>query len=265
LRGGYSEEMVTRARAAARKAMELDPNLAESYTASGKIKLTFDLDFAGAEADLKKGLALGPGKHDVVMAVGDFNLMLGRPAAALPYYERAMELDPLSVIAAHDMGLVNMILGNHEQCAFYFKKAIDINPNWTWGHVKLGLNYTHMGRCDEALASAASAEALLAGSDTPATRSWLGFTYARCGQKEKAYEALETMRALAGQGYLDPVLIAIVYLGLKDIDTALEYLQQGIDDKSQSRMYYAASPAIYMNELGEDPRFLDMLRELGFP
>jgi len=265
LRGGESEEMVAKARAAARKAMELDPNLAESYTAAGMIKLIFDLDFAGAEADLAKGLALGPGKHDVVMAMGDYNLMIGRPAAALPYYERAMELDPLSTIAAHDMGLVNMILGNYEQCAFYFKKAIDINPNWTWGYVKLGLDYTHMGMCEEALASAESAEALLAGSDTPATRSWLGYTYARCGQKEKAYEALEAIRALSDQGYLDPVLIAVVYLGLKDIDTALEYLQQGIDEKSDSRVYYPVSPSIYMEELGEDPRFQAMLEELGFP
>ena len=206
LRGSERDETMEIARTAAAKAMKLDPDLPEAYIASGMIKLIFDLDFEAAEADLKKGMELGSGQHDPVMSFGDFNLFMGRYDVALSYYERALKLDPLSTIAAHDMGIANMVMGNYEECAFYFKKAIDINPNWTWGHVKLALTYSLAGKCEEAMASAEIAESLLAGSDTPATRSWLGFTYARCGHEDKARAALATMQGMAETEYVDPAL-----------------------------------------------------------
>ncbi len=265
LRGGDRDETVEKARAAANQAMKLDPNLPEAFTASGMIKLVFDLDFAGAEADLKKGLELGPGKHDTVMPYGDFNLFMGRYDEALIYYQRAMQLDPLSVIAAHDMGFANLVMGNHEECAFYFKKAIDINPNWTWGHVKLALNYSLVGKCEEALAAAEIAESLLAGSDTPATRAWLGFTYSRCGQEEKARAALVTMQGMAETEYVDPALFAETHLGLRDLDQAIAYFLQALAERSPGLIYFKMSPDIFLAELGEDPRFQAMVMEIGFP
>jgi TolB-like protein/Tfp pilus assembly protein PilF/tRNA A-37 threonylcarbamoyl transferase component Bud32 len=264
LRGGERDEILGKARAAARKAMELDPNLPEAYTAAGMIKLVFDLDFEGAEADLIKGLELGPGKHDTVMPYGDFLLLMGRYDEARATYERAMKLDPLSVIAAHDMGFVNMLMKNYEKCAFYFKKAIDINPNWTWGHVKLALNYSHMGQCDQALASTEIAESLLAGSDTPATRAWLGFTYARCGEEEKAKSSLAALQAMAETQYVDPALFAGLYLGLRDLDQAIAYYEEAMAERSPGLVYFHVSPDIYMDELGEDPRFQAMLKKIGF-
>jgi serine/threonine-protein kinase len=245
--------------------MELDPGLPEAFTASGKIKLIFDLDFAGAETDLKRGRELGPGIHDTVMSYGDFLLFVGRYAEARANYEQAMKLDPLSVIACHDMGLVNMMMKNYEQCAFYFKKAIDINPNWTWGHVKLALNYSHMGLCDEALASTEVAESLLAGSDTPATRAWLGYTYARCGQEEKAQAALAKLREMASKEYVDPSVFATLFLGLEDVDQAISYLEQALAERAPGVVYFRASPDIFMDELGDDPRFQAMIAQIGFP
>jgi len=186
LRGSERDETVEMARAAAQKAMDLDPDLAEAYTAQGLIKVYFDLDWKGAEADLKKGVELSPGSVTTVMAYGDYLLFLGQYDKAKIQYSLAMELDPLSIIAAHDLGFMYMAQKNYEQSAFYFRKAIDLNPNWTWGHIKLAKTYSHMGRCDEALAETKIAESLLAGSGTPASRCWLAYIYALCGETEKA-------------------------------------------------------------------------------
>jgi serine/threonine protein kinase len=97
LRGSERDERVELARTAALEALSLDPDLGEAWTAIGSIKLYFDLDWEGAEIDLRKGVELSPGSVPSVMALGDFLLFKGLYEEALVYYSRAMEMDPLSV------------------------------------------------------------------------------------------------------------------------------------------------------------------------
>jgi TolB-like protein/tRNA A-37 threonylcarbamoyl transferase component Bud32 len=264
LRGSERDETVEMARAAAQKAMDLDPDLAEAYTAQGLIKVYFDLDWKGAEADLKKGVELAPGSVTTVMAYGDYLLFLGQFDKALVQYSLAMELDPLSIVAAHDLGFMYMANQDYEQSEFYFKKAIDLNPNWTWGHIKLAKTYSHMGRCDEALAETKIAESLLAGSGTPASRCWLAYTYALCGETGKARSALADLRGRPESDYIDPALYSIIYLGLGELESAIEGFEQSLDERSPNLVLYKVAPALYMDELGDDPRFQAMVRKIGF-
>ncbi|MDX2474207.1 MAG: protein kinase [Candidatus Krumholzibacteria bacterium] len=263
LRGSERTEPVAKARAAAQQAMKIDPNLAEAHTVSGMIKMVFELDWAGAEADLKKGLELGPGSLVCVMSYGDYFLYTGQYDQALVQYSRAMELDPLSVGAAHDLAITYMVLHDYEQCVIYFQQAIALNPNWTWGHIKLAKTYAHMGRCGEALASTEIAESLLAGSGTPAARCWLAYTYAKCGEQDRARSDLDDLRARSVSEYVDPALYSVIYLGLGELDSAIVGFEQSLAERSSNLVLLRASPALYMDELGAEPRYRAMLKTVG--
>jgi len=263
LRGAERDGRVELAREAAEKALQLDPELAEGYTASGMIKMMFDLDWPGARADLEKAVALGPNSVPSVVALGDYLLFTGQYDRALAQYDRAMELDPLSVGACHDLAITYLGLHRYEQSETYFKRAIDLNPNWTWGYVKLALTYSRMGRCDEALASAAQAEALLAGSGTPATRAWLDYTYASCGEQDKARAGLAELEGRAATEYVDPGVYACVHLALGEVDAALAAMEQSLAERSPNLVYFGAFPDLFMAELADEPRFQAMLTAIG--
>ena len=263
LRGSERSEQVGKALSAARKALELDPGLAEAHAVSGQIKMVFELDWEGAEADFKKGLELGPGSLVCVMSYGDYLLFTGQYDQALVQYIKAMELDPLSVGAAHDLAITYMVLHDYEKCETYFRQAIELNPNWTWGHIKLAKTYAHMGRCAEALAATEVAESLLAGSGTPAARCWLAYTYAKCGEEDKARAALADLRSRADSEYVDPSVYAVIYLGLGELENALEGLEQSLAERSPSLVYYRASPALYLDELADEPRYQAMMQAIG--
>ena len=110
-----------------------------------------------------------------------------------------------------------------------------------------------MGKCAEALASTEIAESLLAGSDTPATRSWLGFTYARCGQAEKAQAALAAMQQMAETEYVDPALFAGLYLGLRDLDQSISYFEQALAERSPWRGLFSSKPGYFYGRTGTRP------------
>jgi len=263
LRGIDRDDTMAKATEAARMAMKFGPDLPEAYTASGLIKMYFDMDLEGAERDLRKGYEMGRGSILSVMTYGDFMIMMTRYDEAIALHTEAYEIDPLSHVTAHDLGFSYMANKDYENAAKQFKRAIELNPNWVWGHVKLGKTYAHMGRCDEALASAAVAEDLLAGSGTPAARSWLAFTYARCGQPEKAEAALAEL--MSRNEYVDPSIFAIIQMALRDIDGALLSFEKSIEERSTNLVFLKMSPDIYLDELGDDPRFQEMVRKVGFP
>ena len=248
---------------AARKARELDPDLPEAFTASGLIKMYFDLDWAGAEADLRKGYELSNGSVLPVMTYGDYCIFTTDYEKAVTLHARAQELDPLSHIAAHDLGFTYMAMKEYDQAAAQFKRAIDLNPNWVWGHIKLGKTYAHMGRCEEALASAAVAEDLLAGSGTPAARSWLDYTYALCGETDKARAGLADLESR--EDSVDRSLIAIIQIGLGETEAAIANFEQSFAERSPNLVFLKMSPDIYPGEWGNDPRFRDLVRRVGFP
>jgi serine/threonine-protein kinase len=264
LRGSERDETVSLARAAAARAMELDPDLAEAFTASGLIKMYFDLDWQGARADLQRGVELGPGSVVTLTGFGDFQLFSGDYEAGVEWHDKALAVDPLSISTLHDLGFTYMALKRYDRSEYYFRKALDLNPNWTWGHIKLAKTLMHMDRCEEALAATAVAEDLLAGSSTPAARCWLDFTYARCGETEKARAGLAQLQDRSGSEYVDPSLVAITQLGLGDLEGAIVSLEQSLAERSPNLVFYKLLPDIYLDALGDDPRFQAMARKTGF-
>ncbi len=193
------------------RALELDPDLAEAHTALGLVRFYFEWDWAGAESEFRRALELNPGSRAAQEEYGWYLTALRRLDEGLAQSRKAAELDPLSTGPVHDMAINYMARGDLEQAAAHFRRAIDINPNWTWGYIKLGRTLARQKKCREALAQAEIAERRIAGGAAPLSRSWLGATYGICGETARARQKLDELRALAKEQYVDPVTFADVH------------------------------------------------------
>jgi len=264
LRASGREEPLRMARAAVNRALELDPDLAEAHTALGSVLFYFEWDWAGAEAEFQRALALNPGSRAVQGQYGWFMTAMGRLDEGLAHSREASLLDPLSVGPVHDIAINYMARGDLDQAATNFRRAIDIDPNWTWGYVKLGRTLARQKKCPEALAQAEIAERRIAGGAAPLSRSWLGFTYGICGETVRARQKLEELHALSRERYVDPSLYAEIHSSLGEPDEALRWFEKAYQDRTPNMAYASIGPLIDPGLIG-NTRYEAILRRMAFP
>jgi serine/threonine-protein kinase len=258
-------EALELARASAGRALEIDDRLAEAHAVSAEIKYLFDWDWAGADRDLKRAVELDPGSDTVHLIYADFLAAMGRFDEAIAQSEKAKELDPLSPSAAHMLAFSLMGLRDYERAAAEFRAALDLNPNWTWGYIKLTKTLADSGRCDQALATAEEAEAQLHGGSTPLARAWLGYSYATCGDRERAEAALAELDRMAAAGYVDPGIYAELYAAIGTMDQVLDALERSVADRSPDAIYLPVIPDYFLPELADEPRYQALLETMNLP
>ena len=93
----------------------------------------------------------------------------------------------------------------------------------------------------------------------------MAYIYARCGKQEEARSILQDLRNRADSEYVDPSLYSVIYLGLGELENAIEGLEQSLAERSPNLAWFKVCPELYMDELADVPRFQAMLREIGYP
>jgi len=240
------------------------PEYALAHAGLGLIHFFFEFDWAGAEAAFQRSLALNPGSRAVQEEYGWFLTSMGRLDEGLAHSQEAARLDPLSVGPVHDIAINYMARGDLEQAATNFRRTIDMDPNWTWGYVKLGRTLARQKKCPEALAQAEIAERRIAGGAAPLSRSWLGFTYGICGETVRARQKLAELHALSRERYVDPSLYADIHNGLGEADEALRWYEQAYEDRTPSMAYASIGPLIDPGLIG-NTRYEAIVRRMAFP
>jgi serine/threonine protein kinase/Tfp pilus assembly protein PilF len=257
-------EALEKSRIAVEQALEINPNLAEALAASAERKYLFEWDWEGAEADLKRAVEANPGSDFVRISYAYFLSAVARFDEAIAQARIAKELDPLSPSAFHIVAFSLMGKREYDEAAAEFRAALDLNPNWTWGYIKLTKTYADNGQCEEAFATAEDAEAELHGGGTPTARSWMGYSYGKCGDTERAEAALRTLDEFAEDGAVDPIAYGIIYSAFGDKDRLLDELEKAVDQHSMLAAFMPGVPAYYMPGLEDDPRFQKIMERLGF-
>ena len=189
---------------------------------------------------------------------------MGRLDEGLAHSREASLLDPLSVGPIHDIGINFMARGDFEQSAASFRRAIEIDPNWTWGYIKLARALALGKKCPEAMAQCPIAEARIAGGAAPLSRSWLGATYGMCGETARARQKLDELHALAQKQYVDPVTFAIVHASLGETDEAVGWYEKALEDRTPNMVFASVAHRLYP-ELSANPRYEAIVRRMAFP
>ena len=264
LRAVDRASFVDKARAAVTRALELDPDLAEAHMVHGLVRFYFDWDWAGAQAALSRALELNPGSQAANEEYGAFLMSIGRLEQATARTREAIALDPLAVGPIHNLAIIHMAEGDFDEAAAGFRRAIDINPNWTWGYIKLARTLALQKQCPEALAQAEVGERRIAGGAAPLSWSWLGVVYALCGDVVRARAKLEQLHALEEQQYVDPVTFAQIHGALGEMDESLRWYEQAFVDRTPNMVYAPVMPLL-SPELAGNARYQAIVERMGFP
>jgi TolB-like protein/Tfp pilus assembly protein PilF len=254
-------DRLERARAAARRGLELDPTLAEAHIYFADEKFYLDWDWAGGEAGYRRAAELDPGSADAVLHHALCLNALGRFQEAFAVMERACQLDPLSpwVNGAH----INLLHDAHQddQAIEQSRRTIELDPNDAGNYLRLGGVYEEQGRQEEA--GAAYLKALSLPGASPQQVQACRDAYKAEGLRGYWRRRLEYLKATAEPEHVSPVTFANVNVRLGQKDQALKWLEQAYQERSPQLAWLKV--ARMWDPLRSDPRFQDLLRRMNFP
>jgi eukaryotic-like serine/threonine-protein kinase len=255
---GKPEESMTKAKAAAMKALELDDTLTEAHTALGLISFTYDWNMTEADRRFERAIELNPNYATAHQWYGGELSATGRFDQAIAEGKRAVELDPLSLIANVELAATYGYARKNDQGIAQLHKIIEMDPNWYLAHMVLCQTYSYGGQFAEAIAACEKARGL---NDDPAVLSYLSRAHALSGNRGEALKLVAQMHELARQRYVPAYGFAFPYAALGDKDQAFQWLERSLQDRGWEITYLKVDPA--MDGLRSDPRFNELVRRVG--
>ncbi len=247
------------------KAIELEPNHAESHLSLATIKFFNNWDFDSAEVSLNKALSLSLNSSLINQVHGWFLIAKGEFPKAIEKLEQAVQLDPLSLPLMVNLGAAYSFAKRFDEAIAEYDKVIEMDPNFRTAYEGKGMTYLALGDHDKAIENLEKYQKLI-GHPLKGLSS-LGHAYAAAGYMDKAKDCLEKLGQRAAQ---EPHLIldmdyAFLYSGLKDFDNAFHYLnrtyEQRVGIACLGMIFCVRYPML--NELKADPRFDQLLNKMG--
>ena len=248
--GSHAAETIPKARAAARRATELDPRLGEAYTSLGTVLLLYDWNWRGAEEALRRGVELNTRYATAHHAYASYLGVVGRAAEALREIEVAAELDPLSLVIYIDVAWIHYINGNAARAVEVSETAIRHDPRSPLVHYEMIWYLESLGRYAEAVDAYERALRLDGKNLGPATR--LRAALQRGGRTGYLREKL----AMSDD---DPTRAALLaWLG--ENEAAIDALERGYRARERDMIYIKSSPTY--TALHGHPRFEKLIAEM---
>lgn len=250
------EEAIPKARAAALRSIELDPNLAEGHASLAVVVQNYDWDWKLVESEYRRAIELDPNYATAHHWYAEILALTGRFAEAQVEIERARALDPLSLIIETDRGAILLYSRQYAQAIQQFRSVLEMEPTFGRAHL-IDSAYIGNGMCAEAVANA---ETLVKPDQTAVPYELLAYASGRCGRPARAQLAMTKLEELYGKGKADPMMMAVAYTGLDEKEKAIQYLQEALKRRTIST---ALKVDPIFDPLHGDPRFQEMLRRMN--
>jgi serine/threonine-protein kinase len=254
-------EALPRAKSAALAALKLDDTLAEAHAVLGVARGIFDFDWVGAEQEFRRALELNPASPMVRYYYGFYFLRpRGRLDEALSQLQRVVELDPLSARYNASLGYLYYVTGQQDLAIAQQQRAIELDPSYYAPHWLLAIAYAYMGRFEEAIAAAQKACELSGRSAR--TLGLLALAYGRAGLRSEAQALLGELTTQRRRAYVPPIALAEAYVGLGEVDQALEWVEKGVEERDLQLLCGLKCEPGYVPLHGH-PRYQALLRKMN--
>ena len=254
-------EAFSKAKAAAARALAIDDDLPDAHNSLGFVKLTYDWDFAGSEAEFKRALELDPNLASAHHWYAHHLIATGRTGEALVESRRALELDPLNPILNTHLGWHYVMARDYERAIAQLLKTLDLDPDYGLAHWYLGLAYEQRRRYPEAIEQLKRANGLL--QRHLAVEGDLAHVYAVSNDEAAAGRLLEDLKQTSRRSYVSSFEITLVHLGLRRNDEGFEWLERAYRERADLLVYLNNDPRL--DSVRADPRFRDLVRRVGLP
>ena len=246
-----------------RKALQIDPNLAEGHMALGSAYLLYDWQWKDAAASLQKALELNPALTQSYQLLSFYHVITGRKEMGIELMKKALEIDPLSPLTNHYLADMYFVNEHYDEALRRLDHVLEIYPTlrislegkgWAWGmkgdwqkaleifeEVHRQINHPLKGL-------------------TP-----MAFAHGRLGNRVKA---LECIAKIEQRGAEDPRAVmdadlAMAWWGVGDKEKSINYMYQCIDKRLGPVAFYLAAPIF--SELKDDPHYLELKKRMGLP
>ncbi len=255
--GGLPEEARPKIMSAAKKALELDPNLAEAHVLLANV-MQEQWHWTEAEAEYKRALELEPNSASAHEGYALWLASHGRPDEALEWGERGRELDPFAV-SFKDFGWMLFQIRHYEQGARELRAALADRPDDFGALMDLGFDLIADNKPQQAIPVLEHAVAI--SHRSPGALGILVRAYAHAGRRTDALRVFGEMKQLSRNGYVPAGAFVNGYLGLGDNDEALAWLERAYQEQSNMLQFVKVHP--YFDPIRSDPRFAELVRRVG--
>jgi TolB-like protein len=249
------------AKAAAKRAVELDNHLAEAHTTLGHVTATYDWDCVGAEREYQAALRLNPRyattHHWYAITV---LAPLTRWDEAMDEILTAQQLDSISLSISRDVGVVQYYRREYEAVIEQCHGTLSLDTEFYGAHWLLGLAYEQLGRYSEAVKEFQKGYELSGGA--PRMLGALGHGYALWGKAQEARDMLAKLMGLARDRYVSPFEMALIHIGLGDRAQSFEWLRRVCEVRSYEMIFLRADPRY--DSLRSDKQFLALLEQIAY-
>jgi TolB-like protein/Flp pilus assembly protein TadD len=253
------KEAFPQAEAAARKALELDPTLAEAHVPLGYSELVYEWNFPEAQKEFDKALQLRPGYATAHQFYGYYLTAMGKLDEAIVERKKAVELDPISPLLNSALAEAYYHARRFDVTIDESHKALELDPGYAIALVNIGRAYEQMGMHQQA--RDAFQKVLAFAPAEPAILALMGHEYAVSGDMAHANQILARLTELSRKKYVPAVYFALVYIGLDRKDDAFRWLNKAYDERCEYLVYLSSEPLA--DRLRGDPRFSGLLSRIG--
>jgi TolB-like protein/Flp pilus assembly protein TadD len=255
--GASPDQTRPRAIGAARKALELDPDLTEAHVLLANV-LQEQWHWADAEAEYRRALEVNPNDADAHAGLALWMLCQGRKDEAVAWAKRGRELDPLAVSGA---GIAWILFQSrrYDEAIRELRSALAVQPDDASALSYLGFALVANNQPGDAIPVLEKAISLSNGS--PAATGVLIRAYSHAGRRTDALRLLGELQKRRKAGYVPAGAFVNAYLGLDDNKQAFVWLEQAFKEQSNILQFLKVHP--FFDPLRADPRFADLVRHVG--
>ncbi len=249
----------SRAKAAANKALAIDPELAEVHASLGWIAMWYDRDWQAAENHFLKAIRMKPDYPEAHLWYGNLLACMGRAEESIREMRKGEALEPLEPAPPTHVGWALYYARRFDESIEKIRGVIASDPEFSLPYMVLGGNFLAKKMSSDAIEAIKKFVELTAGSVLALTL--LGFAYGVAGMKEEAFKILEQLDELSKDRYVGPIFRAVMWMELGEKNKALDYLEKAYEERDSFMAWLKVWPVF--DSLRAEPRFQAMLKKMN--
>src|SRR5712692_17915 len=254
-------EAKPKAREAAERALQLDPQLGEAHSVLANVSFSYDWNFDAAEHEFQRALALGQNDPTAHLWFSHYCVVRNRLQQAHEENSRTLALDPVSPLFNTVRAEIYYNARQYDEAIAQARRTIEQYPTYWLAYIWLGTAYREKKMYKDALEQFSQARKL--SGNNPVMIALYGHALALSGDTVGARKALADLQRMAYSRYVSSLYFAAIYIGLGEKTRALDWLDKAYKERNDRLVYLNVDPVA--DPLRSEPRFRDLMKRLHLP